>query len=371
MLTKKKNNPPEFEEDPPPSQNSENTFLFISMPGDAQKDYHFHFVKSIQAESYKETKALLTSMDPLAYPELIVVDIPLDFISFNLFRNWLKTTFTINIPLVYNESALALDEIKLLFSQKLVNDIIDLHSNYKMLPYKAKFIKKVSDLLYNQSPKTFKKGGRKFSNRFFSLIKRSIDVAITSIAILLLLPVFIAIAIAIKLETKGPVIYSANRAGKGFKVFKFLKFRTMIVDADKKIHELQKGNLYSANSDKPAFFKLEDDPRVTKVGMFLRNSSLDELPQLFNVLRGDMSIVGNRPLPLYEAASLTTNEWAERFMAPAGITGLWQVKKRGQKNMSAEERLDLDINYARNNNIARDLWIMAKTPSALMQKSNV
>jgi lipopolysaccharide/colanic/teichoic acid biosynthesis glycosyltransferase len=107
------------------------------------------------------------------------------------------------------------------------------------------------------------------------------------------------------------------------------------------------------------------------VGTFLRNSSLDELPQLFNVLRGDMSIVGNRPLPLYEAASLTTNEWAERFMAPAGITGLWQIKKRGQKNMSAEERLDLDINYARNNNIVRDFWIMAQTPSALLQKTNV
>ncbi|GAC1484709.1 MAG: hypothetical protein NVS1B13_10430 [Flavisolibacter sp.] len=103
----------------------------------------------------------------------------------------------------------------------------------------------------------------------------------------------------------------------------------------------------------------------------MRNTSLDELPQLFNVLKGDMSLVGNRPLPLYEAATLTTNEFVERFMAPAGITGLWQIKKRGRDEMSIDERISLDISYARKSNIIYDFWIMFNTPKALLQKSNV
>jgi len=106
------------------------------------------------------------------------------------------------------------------------------------------------------------------------------------------------------------------------------------------------------------------------VGILLRKTSLDELPQLVNVLIGDMSLVGNRPLPLYEAATLTTDEWAKRFLAPAGMTGLWQIKKRGKKEMSVEERLSLDINYAEKYSFLYDMWIMANTPTALFQKTN-
>jgi lipopolysaccharide/colanic/teichoic acid biosynthesis glycosyltransferase len=127
-------------------------------------------------------------------------------------------------------------------------------------------------------------------------------------------------------------------------------------------------NLYNNEKQSPLFFKAINDPRITKVGSFLRNTSLDEVPQLMNVIRGDMSLVGNRPLPIYEASTLTTDAWAERFMAPAGITGLWQVLKRGRKDVSIEERLDLDINYARHNNISRDLWILANTPKAMFQR---
>lgn len=113
-----------------------------------------------------------------------------------------------------------------------------------------------------------------------------------------------------------------------------------------------------------------NDARITKIGAFLRNTSMDELPQFFNVLLGHMSLVGNRPLPLYEAAKLTTDEWADRFIAPAGITGLWQIKKRGQDEMSMEERISLDIAYSHKYNFMYDLWIMANTPAALIQKSN-
>ena len=121
-----------------------------------------------------------------------------------------------------------------------------------------------------------------------------------------------------------------------------------------------------------AFVKIENDPRVTRVGRFIRKYSIDELPQLFNILKGDMSIVGNRPLPLYEAELLTSDAYIDRFMAPAGLTGLWQVENRGGAGkMSAEERKQLDIKYARDFSFWLDMKIIFKTLTAFVQKENV
>jgi lipopolysaccharide/colanic/teichoic acid biosynthesis glycosyltransferase len=201
--------------------------------------------------------------------------------------------------------------------------------------------------------------------------KRAFDIVVASIALLILSPLFLLIAIAIRIESRGNFVYVAKRAGRGYKIFNFYKFRTMQQDADKRVGELCHLNQYTAENQEVIFFKISNDPRITKVGSFLRNTSLDELPQLINVLLGDMSLVGNRPLPLYEAATLTTDDYAARFMAPAGITGLWQVKKRGNKDMSVEERINLDIDYASKCNFATDLWIIANTPTALFQRENV
>lgn len=201
--------------------------------------------------------------------------------------------------------------------------------------------------------------------------KRVFDILIASIGLILLSPVFLLIAVAIKLESAGPIFYISKRAGRGYRVFNFYKFRTMFKDADKKIAALKHLNQYTTEGEGPVFFKINNDPRITRVGKFLRNTSLDELPQLLNVLLGDMSLVGNRPLPLYEAATLTTDDYAARFMAPAGMTGLWQIKKRGNKNMSVEERINIDIHYAEKCSFATDFWIIANTPSALLQKENV
>uniref|UniRef100_UPI0025830BF8 sugar transferase n=1 Tax=Parabacteroides goldsteinii TaxID=328812 RepID=UPI0025830BF8 len=121
-----------------------------------------------------------------------------------------------------------------------------------------------------------------------------------------------------------------------------------------------------------AFFKLENDPRITRVGHFIRKYSIDELPQLFNILKGDMSVVGNRPLPLYEAELLTSDEYVQRFMGPAGLTGLWQVEKRGGAGkMSAEERKQLDIKYAKEFSFRMDMRIIIKTFTAFIQKEDV
>jgi lipopolysaccharide/colanic/teichoic acid biosynthesis glycosyltransferase len=203
------------------------------------------------------------------------------------------------------------------------------------------------------------------------LVKRIFDVAVSATLLIMLLPLFLLVALLIKLEGKGPVFYTSPRAGKNYRMFRFYKFRTMVADADKQLHKLKHLNQYNGNGNGPVFYKVSNDPRVTRLGSFLRNTSLDELPQLLNVLKGDMSLVGNRPLPLYEAATLTTDDWAERFLAPAGITGLWQISKRGKKDMSVEERISLDINYAHRHSFAYDMWLMVNTPFALVQKDNV
>lgn len=236
--------------------------------------------------------------------------------------------------------------------------------------------------------------------------KRAFDIAFSSAVLLVLMPIFIVIAILIRLESKGKVYYASPRVGSGYRVFGFLKFRSMYTDADKKVDSMMKNNQYSnaesvrefddlhesgpilidddgfvregkikkqkAIKRENAFFKVANDPRITKVGRLLRNTSIDELPQLINVLKGDMSIVGNRPLPLYEAELITTDQWAKRFLAPAGMTGLWQVTKRGGSNvMSADERKQLDIEYAENFSFWYDIKILLKTIPAMLQHENV
>jgi lipopolysaccharide/colanic/teichoic acid biosynthesis glycosyltransferase len=200
--------------------------------------------------------------------------------------------------------------------------------------------------------------------------KRIFDIVVSSIVLLLASPVMLAIAIAVRLESKGPVFYISKRAGSGYKIFNFLKFRSMRVGADKELSNLAHLNQYAADPAHPGsvFFKIQNDPRITKLGKFLRNTSLDELPQLINVLRGDMSIVGNRPLPLYEAQQLTKEQCAMRFMTAAGITGLWQVTKRGRKDLSEAERIELDVQYAMNNSFQNDMKLIVKTLPALTQQ---
>ncbi|MEM6321405.1 MAG: sugar transferase [Bacteroidota bacterium] len=198
--------------------------------------------------------------------------------------------------------------------------------------------------------------------------KRIFDVLVASFLLLLLSPLFLILAILIKVESKGNVFYYSKRVGTGYQVFDFIKFRSMQNGADKKLGLLVNANSYGSPETASTFFKMRDDPRVTLVGKFIRKTSIDELPQLINVLRGEMSIVGNRPLPLYEAQKLTCDDWSKRFMAPAGLTGLWQVDKRGKDNLPAEERIRLDMSYADSYSFLMDLKIMLRTLPAMLQR---
>ncbi|MEY2903308.1 MAG: hypothetical protein RLY89_2414 [Bacteroidota bacterium] len=252
------------------------------------------------------------------------------------------------------------------------------------------------------------------------LVKRVFDIFFAGLALLLLSPFLLLIMILIRLESSGPIFYYALRVGTGYHIFKFYKFRSMYFDADKRLKDLKHLNQYNAgklstktgkqafsyeflcedcknagtkcqypiysdtlhmcekeyvsmrkNSGESTFIKIKNDPRMTRIGKFIRKTSIDELPQLWNVIIGDMSIVGNRPLPLYEAEKLTTDKYALRFMAPAGITGLWQVEKRGHGKMSEEERLLLDNIYAKNHSFFNDIMLILRTIPALFQKENV
>ena len=306
-----------------------------------------------------------------------------------------------------------------------INDTILKGATVTELNKKIQFISDRENILFDdQAPKY------RILKFQIPVWKRLFDIVFSGLAIILLSPVFIITALAIRIESPGPILFRSKRVGTNYTIFDFLKFRSMYIDAEDRLKELSKDhNQYAeapeeqenktitaplgdqaeqdmidagmesmmmigdeeimlvgddfvmAESDfnkqkqaenENAFVKIENDPRITKVGQFIRKYSIDELPQLFNILKGDMSIVGNRPLPLYEAEKLTVDTSIDRFMAPAGLTGLWQVEERGKGgNMSAEERKQLDIRYGQTYNFMLDMKIIFRTLTAFIQKENV
>jgi len=246
------------------------------------------------------------------------------------------------------------------------------------------------------------------------VLKRIIDILFSSVLIIITSPILLITAIAIRAESKGKVFYNSRRVGSGYKIFNFYKFRSMYTGADNQLKNLADLNEYSNQKESnnnsediiipslknngkgsrillsddmeigereylnekektinTTFKKIKADPRVTKVGKIIRKFSIDELPQLFNIIKGDMSVVGNRPLPLYEAELLTTDDWSNRFLGPSGVTGLWQITKN-KENMSPDERKKLDNQYSKISGTSYwffyDIWIMLKTIPAMLQK---
>ncbi|WP_281085053.1 sugar transferase [Segatella bryantii] len=323
------------------------------------------------------------------------------------------------------------DEERDIYMKCGINDTIVNAASVTELNKKIQFISDRENILFdNEAPK------HTILRFQIPIWKRMFDIVFSALAIVILSPIFIITAIAIRLESPGPILFKSKRVGTNYTIFDFLKFRSMYIDAEERLKELSKDhNQYAAASsddnhkeeednktitaplgekaeqdmidmgmesmmmisdeevmlvgddfvmaesdfnkqkqediDK-AFVKIENDPRITKVGRFIRKYSIDELPQLFNILKGDMSVVGNRPLPLYEAEKLTADSSIDRFMAPAGLTGLWQVEERGKGgNMSAEERKQLDITYGQTYSFMLDMKIIFRTLTAFVQKENV
>lgn len=235
-------------------------------------------------------------------------------------------------------------------------------------------------------------------------MKRFLNIVIALVSILLLTPLMLIVSLVLLIESGETPVYSSVRVGKNWKKFRIYKFRTMRKDADKMLTDLQSMNsyirvdgdeipttrtfssgvylyadnykvredIYLAERHKcfeGCFIKIENDPRITRLGRFLRKTSLDELPQLFNILKGDMALVGNRPLSIAEAELLTNNTDGLRFQASAGLTGLWQTDDR-KDDMPPSERIRLDNIYAENESLAYDMKLIFKTFKKVISGKN-
>ncbi len=191
-------------------------------------------------------------------------------------------------------------------------------------------------------------------------VKRVFDIVVSALVALLFLPLWLLIALAIKLDSRGPIVYVDRRVGVGEREFSMLKFRTMVADAA----SLQP-RLEDANEAEGALFKIRDDPRVTRVGRVLRRLSLDEIPQIVNVFKGEMSLVGPRPLPLRDYELL--EQWhRRRYAVLPGMTGLWQIS--GRSGLTFDDLVRLDFTYLENWSIWLDITIIARTIPAVLAR---
>ena len=200
-------------------------------------------------------------------------------------------------------------------------------------------------------------------SNFYEIIKRLFDIICSLISIIILSPVFILISILIKIEDpKGKILFSQDRCGKNGKIFKMYKFRSMVHNAEELLEDLQKMNEMSG-----PVFKIKEDPRITRVGKFIRKTSLDELPQIINILNGDMSFVGPRP-PLVNEVKQYNEYQIQRLLVKPGLTCIWQVS--GRNNIDFDEWIELDLKYIKERNLMLDLTLIPKTIPALLGDEN-
>ncbi len=352
------------------TKSKKNDFFYVGRNNEIITNLVNSFDCGYAAENIEKAKAMLKRLFTHSgiTPSVILIDSSLPYEDIKNMSSLVNAEENLkSVPFFIEGSGIKENELSTLYQTPIADDVISVNELGKNgLMSKISFWKKIKE----------KKNIEIDENTaqlptLMTIAKRIFDIIVSSLLMIVLSPIFLLIVLALKIESKGPVFYISQRAGKGYRIFNFYKFRTMEVEANKKISEVSHLNMYSAaHPIGPVFVKIDNDPRITKLGAFLRKCSLDELPQLLNVFKGDMSLVGNRPLPLYEAALLTTDEWATRFLAPAGMTGLWQIRRKTKFTMSAEERIKLDINYAEKSNFLFDLWIMMHTPTAVIQRTN-
>lgn len=380
--------------------------IYLTTNREEAREFRLQFEEQLLVQHFDNPVKFIAWLNMgFTFDAIVVNAQPTSPLGLNLVRT-LTQDFDLQKPIFWLTDMALPQSLKKLFLDAGVTDILQ-----KSTLHNREILNRLTFFLRQEVPLTAPSPAQP---NFTRMWKRLFDIATAGTLLLLLSPLFLLVCLLIKVESPGPAFYYSSRVGTGYRIFKFWKFRSMRQDADLLLGAIKNLNQYQAAASPagrslpvcatctsfqdchhklvnaqgeficesqhqqaaktkagPAFIKVANDPRITRIGMVLRKTSIDELPQLFNVLCGDMSIVGNRPLPLYEAEKLTTDEFAARFNAPAGITGLWQVTKRGQADMSELERINLDIRYARKVSLRQDLKILLKTFPAMYQKENV
>ena len=238
-------------------------------------------------------------------------------------------------------------------------------NDYKILSVEttAKFPEN-NIIKFDENTKVLKqKEHKSFNEVTYSFLKRTLDITASATALLLLSPVFLVTSLAIRKDSDGPAMFTQKRIGKDGKLFEIYKFRIIVPDADKELFELLENDEESAKEYK-LNKKLKNDPRITKVGNFLRKTSIDELPQLINVLKGDMSLVGPRPYLPREIDDME-GYYEDIIESKPGITGLWQVS--GRSNTTFEERMEFDLEYNENKSFMYDMGLLFKTVGSVVK----
>jgi lipopolysaccharide/colanic/teichoic acid biosynthesis glycosyltransferase len=376
--------------------------LYIDDDDKRTKAFRQSFHPQIEVIDVFDNQAAVCCLDDSQFIDLIVYSDTLDTQGFlstlKARRNWTK------IPII------------LLTDRETVDLTADPYHGYIIDAFPFNYLKSTFQIRldYLIHKKTYQQNAESINKSKkvrMPVGKRAFDIGLSLLLLIMASPLLLLVMVLIKLDSPGAILYSSKRVGMGFRIFNMYKLRTMRMGSDKLLATMASQNMYgSVAEEKPVdflcedcqlagrgcqrplfldqkqiceivyqgeqqakamFSKFKEDPRVTRLGKILRNTSIDELPQLFNILRGDMSFVGNRPLPLYEAEKLTNIGYARRFAAPAGLTGLWQVTKRGKAAVSDQERIHLDVLYAKRFSFREDMIILLRTFKAVWQKENV
>jgi lipopolysaccharide/colanic/teichoic acid biosynthesis glycosyltransferase len=322
-------------------RNGERSYLYIGLNETDFTSFKTDFKSGFSMENLEKGIQFLNQREDDQKISVIFIDLPFCYTSLHVFLSEKgKIRELANIPVILNIRNLTPEEISFVRKKKMADELVDFKVEMASIQEKIEFLHLISlSIADNQSAiKIEHKPSAVYPDTFF--LKRTLDIFLSILLVIAFSPLFVLIAVAIKLESRGPVFYNSYRAGRGFRIFKLYHFRTMKVGADRMLNSLVKLNKFNNFGHAPVFIAPESDPRVTKVGRFLSKSGLNKLPSLINVLDGNLSFVGKVPLHLYEAASLTNNESADRFVMNSGLSGMWKfsLKKPTFLSTSAQSK---------------------------------
>lgn len=350
-----------------PAEQVERSYLYIGLHSEDYPSLKTEFSSGFTRDCLEKGISFLDQCAEDQKVSVIFIDLPFCFTSLHVFLTEKDNRKKLSdVPVILNIRNLTPEQVAVVRKKKMADELVDFKVEMASIKEKIAFLQvirasiseKQDSIRVEQNPSSI------YPDTFF--LKRTLDIMLSSVLLFVLSPVFMIIALAIKLESRGPVFYNSYRAGRGYNIFKLYHFRTMKVGADRMLNSFLRLNKFNNFGHAPVQMRIENDPRITRVGHFLLKSGLYKLPSLINVLIGNMAIIGNNPLYLYEATSLTSNETAERFAGPTGLTGLWRFT--GPASAKSDGKIvSTEVSELKKKNVLTELVSMFNTPIESVQ----